>query len=299
MRGRRLLVLGRTGQLASELARRAPAAGWTIDHMGRDQIDFENPEAAEAAFAAAERPDLVINAAAFTAVDLAESEEPTARRINAETPARLATACADRAIPFIHISTDYVFDGEKDGYYTEIDTPAPRSAYGRTKLEGERAVAAAGGRALVVRTSWVYSPFGKNFVKTMLRLGEERDTLRIVDDQYGCPTAAGDLADGLIAASERLAAGDHEGGLYHLAGTGDTSWAGFADAIFERARTRWGRRPEVERIPSSEFPTPAPRPRNSRLDSGRFARDFGYAASAWRASLDATLEELGICEAHA
>ena len=292
MTDRRLIILGRSGQLARELAGQAPRRGWRIDALGRDRADFSSPEAAAAALRGAGPADAVINAAAYTAVDRAESEETLARLVNAETPGRLAQVCAQTGTPFLHVSTDYVFDGELGRPYRESDAPAPQSAYGRTKLAGEDAVRAAGESWLIARTAWVYSAYGANFVKTMLRVGAERDELRVVDDQIGCPTAAGDLAAGLLTAAEAMVRGASDGGLFHLAGTGETSWAGLAGAVFDRAGETWGRRPRVTGIPSKDYPTPAPRPGNSRLDCTLFERTFGWRAPPWRASLDTVLDDL-------
>lgn len=281
----RLIILGRTGQLATELFRQAPEAGWEAVALGREIADFADPAACAAALSDALPADAVINAVAYTAVDRAESEETLAHTINAETPGRLAQLCAGRDIPFLHVSTDYVFDGRKPSAYMETDPTAPQSAYGRSKRAGETAVENATGRSLVARTAWVYSAHGHNFVKTMLRVGAERDELRVVDDQYGCPTAAHELARCLLVAAQAMAEGESAGGLYHLAGAGETSWAGFADTIFALAQPHWGRRPSVMPITTAEYPTPARRPANSRLDSTRFEADFGTRPVAWQTSL--------------
>lgn len=281
MSGPRLIVLGRTGQLARELIRLAPEAGWTVTALGRETADFNDPAACARALRAAGSAEAVINAVAYTGVDAAETDQAAALRVNAETPGRLADVCARVDAPFAHVSTDYVFSGALDRPYREDDPTGPRSVYGATKLAGERAVAEAGGRHLIVRTAWVYSPHGRNFVKTMLRAGREREVLRVVDDQTGCPTAADDLARGLLTAASAMARGENKTGVYHLAGRGAASWADFADAILDLAEPVWGRRPRVERIASEAYPTPAPRPRNSRLDSARFAKDFSFAPDPW------------------
>ncbi|WP_429912503.1 dTDP-4-dehydrorhamnose reductase [Glycocaulis sp.] len=292
----RLLILGRTGQLARELVAQAPGQGWDAMALGRDMADFADPLACATALGEHLPADAVINAAAYTAVDRAESEEALAHTINAETPGRLAALCAGRGVPFIHVSTDYVFDGSKPGPYVETDPAAPQSAYGRSKLAGEHAVLDAGGRSLIARTSWVYSAHGQNFVKTMLHLGADRDELRVVDDQHGCPTAAHELARCLLVAARAMAEGGRAGGVYHLAGEGETSWAGFADATFDRAAPHWGRRPAVTRITSAEYPTPAPRPANSRLDSSRFEAEFGTRPAGWEASLGEIVQKILISE---
>ena len=282
------LVFGRGGQVSTELARALPAAGWQATFLGHEAADLADPAACAAAVAGTDAC-AVINAAAWTAVDAAEDHEAEAK-----------------GIPFVHIATDYVFDGSGDAPRAPGDAPGPLSAYGRTKLAGEEAVRAAGGAHVVLRTSWVVSAHGSNFVKTMLRLGAERDGLRIVADQIGGPTPAADIARALSVIAGRLAAGPnneghnnggrgarpHPGGTYHFAGAPDVSWADFAEAIFARA----GLDCAVERIPTTDYPTPAPRPLNSRLDCTALMRDFGVARPDWRAGLDAILEELGLKE---
>ncbi|AZU03470.1 dTDP-4-dehydrorhamnose reductase [Glycocaulis alkaliphilus] len=288
----RLLILGLTGQLATELIAQAPAEGWEVTALGRDVADFADPLACAAALGELLPADAVINAAAYTAVDRAESEEALAHTINAETPGRLAALCAGRGVPFIHVSTDYVFDGRKSGPYVETDLAAPQTAYGRSKLAGEHAVLDGGGRSLIARTAWVYSAHGHNFLKTMLRLGAERDELRVVDDQHGCPTAAPELARCLLVAARAMAERRSDGGVYHLAGDGQTSWAGFADAIFDHAAPHWKRRPAVIPITTAEYPTPAPRPANSRLDSSRFETGFGTRPFGWEACLGEIVKKI-------
>ena len=282
----KVLVFGRTGQLATELARRAPA-GWQMQTLGREAADLEDP-AACARIVAESDADIVINAAAYTAVDRAEEEEARAHVINADAPAAMARAAAARGLPFLHVSTDYVFDGAGDRPWRPDDAPAPLGAYGRTKLAGERGVAAAGGAHVILRTSWVFSAHGSNFVKTMLRVGPERGALRVVDDQVGGPTAAGDIAAALFAIAAAFAQGRGTSGVYHFAGQPFVSWADFAREIFARA----GLDVAVESIPSSEYPTPAPRPRNSRLDGAALMADYGIAPPDWRAALDGVLAEL-------
>ncbi|WP_343116137.1 dTDP-4-dehydrorhamnose reductase [Ostreiculturibacter nitratireducens] len=277
-----ILIFGRTGQVAKELARLEPEALF----LGRDKADLTDPAACADAILSA-RPEAVINAAAWTAVDKAEAEEETARRVNAEAPGTMARACAELGIPLVHISTDYVFDGSGTTPWLPDDTTAPLGAYGRTKLAGEEAVRAAGEAHVILRTSWVFSAHGTNFVKTMLRLGAERDRLTIVADQVGGPTPAADIAGACLAIAEALKADPSKSGTYHFAGTPDVSWADFARAIFARA----GLRTSVEDIPTSAYPTPARRPANSRLDcSGLEA--FGLTRPDWRTGLDAVLAEL-------
>lgn len=288
----RLIILGRSGQLATELLRQAPQAGWEVEPLGRDGADFTDPLACAEALGARLPADAVINAAAYTAVDQAEREEALAHTINAETPGRLAALCAGRNVPFLHVSTDYVFDGRKPSAYVETDPTAPQSAYGRSKRAGEIAVEDAGGLTLIARTAWVYSAHGHNFVRTMLRLGADREVLRVVEDQLGCPTAADELARCLLVAARAMSKGESAGGLYHLAGAGETSWAGFAEAIFALAGPHWKRRPAVTPIPAAEYPTPARRPANSRLDSSRFEAQFGTRPDAWQTSLPGIVQKI-------
>jgi dTDP-4-dehydrorhamnose reductase len=282
------LIFGRTGQLARELGRRAQP-DWTF--LGRDAVDLTQPEAAAEAVRVA-RPNLVIIAAAYTAVDRAETEEAVARLVNGEAPGRIAEACAEAGAALVHVSTDYVFDGAKAEPYVEDDATGPLGAYGRTKLQGEQGVLHSGARAAVVRTAWLYSSFGANFPKTMLRLAGERDRLKVVADQVGPPTAAGDLADALLALGAKLMNGGDEAlGVFHYAGAGSTSWAGFAEAVMAGAAARGRPAVPVEPITTAEFPTPAARPANSRLDCARIAA-LGITPRPWRAALDEVLDEL-------
>jgi len=281
----RVLVFGQTGQVATELARRA-GPGVDIVTKGRIEADLETRGVSAAAIAAG-RWDAVINAAAYTAVDRAEGDEARALAVNATAPGEMAAACAARGIPFLHISTDYVFDGTGDAPWTPDAATAPLNAYGRTKLAGEIAVRAAGGRHLILRTSWVFSAHGANFVKTMLRLGAERDALRVVDDQWGGPTPAAAIADALLAAAKAMAAGA-AGGTYHFAGAPPTTWARFARETFAIAALPC----RVEPIPTAGYPTPAPRPLNSRLDCATLTADFGIIPPDWRADLAKVIREL-------
>jgi len=290
-----ILVTGGAGQLATALAREG---GPAVRVVGRPHFDFDRPETIDQAFAAAS-PALVVNAAAWTAVDAAEKEPEAAMRANRDGPARLAELCAEAGIPLIHVSTDYVFDGNKGAPYLEDDPTAPTGVYGATKLEGEQAVLAAD-QAVILRTSWVYSATGKNFVRTMLSLAETRDHLRVVADQKGCPTAAADLARVILDIGERLNDGwrPEYRGVFHAAGTGWTTWHGLADAAFAEAAKYGRRRPTVEPITTAEYPTPAKRPADSRLDCGKLRRVFGLAQPEWRASLERTIAEL-LAPAHA
>ncbi len=276
-----LLVFGRSGQVATELRRQAE-----VTALGREDADLTDPGACAAAILAA-RPSAVINAAAYTAVDRAEEEEALATVINGEAPGAMARTCAQLAIPFLHVSTDYVFDGSGDAPWHPEDTPAPINAYGRSKLAGETAIRDAGGHWAVLRTSWVFSPHGTNFVKTMLRLSETRDALSVVEDQIGGPTPASGIAAALLSMARAMQAGQG-GGLYHYAGAPATSWKCFARETFERA----GRQVSVTGIPTVDYPTPAQRPLNSRLDCSRLEADFGVSPPDWRDALSQTLKEL-------
>ncbi len=276
-----ILVFGQTGQVARELARLAPDARF----LGRDAADLADP-AACAAMIHTIRPRMVINAAAYTAVDRAETEEALATVINGDAPGAMAQACAALDIPFVHISTDYVFDGSGDMARAPDAPVAPINAYGRSKLVGERAVMDSGARAVVLRTSWVFSAHGANFVKTMLRLGATRDTLNVVADQIGGPTPAADIARACLTVADALAAGA-PGSIQHFAGAPDVSWADFATEIFAQA----GLATRVTPISSSDYPTPARRPLNSRLDCAGLAA-YGLPRPDWRAGLTAVLQEL-------
>jgi len=281
----KLLVFGQTGQLAQELIRRAPA-GVLVQALGRDLADLANPEACAEAIRTTDA-DAIINAAAWTAVDKAEAEEDAATVVNGAAPTAMALAAAARGLPFLHVSTDYVFDGAGTHAFTTDHPVAPLGAYGRSKLAGEQGVRAAGGNHLILRTSWVFSVHGANFVKTMLRLGATRESLTVVADQIGGPTPAADIADALFAAAMQMRLGK-EGGTYHFAGAPDASWAEFARAIMAGA----GLACDIRDIPSTDYPTPAKRPLNSRLDCSALQRDFGIARPDWRAGLTSVLDEL-------
>ncbi len=278
----RIAVFGKTGQVATELGRLG------ADRLiGRDEADFADPTAV-ARVAETIEADAVINAAAYTAVDKAEEEEALATVVNGASVGALGQVCAARGIPLVHISTDYVFDGAGETPWTPDDPVGPIGAYGRSKLAGEQALADAGGIHGIMRTSWVFSAHGGNFVKTMLRLGADRDALTIVADQIGGPTAAADIAAGCLAMARGLAGDGSKTGIYHFAGGPDVSWADFARAIFERS----GLSVDVTDIPTEAYPTPAARPKNSRMDCGAFERAFGMARPSWEAALDKVLTEL-------
>lgn len=283
----KLLVFGRTGQLATELA--APAGpGLQITCLDRAAADLSDPIACAGVMRKAEC-DAAIIAAAWTAVDKAESDEAAAQLVNGASPAAIAQAAAARGIPLLHVSTDYVFGGQGTAPWRPSDPVGPLGAYGRSKLAGEQAVRAAGGPHAILRTSWVVSAHGTNFVKTMLRLAETRDRLTVVADQIGGPTPARDIAAALLEMARQLIADPGKSGTYHFAGAPDISWAGFAREIFARA----GRGVTVEDIPTSAYPTPAARPPNSRLECSDLQRVFGIPRPDWRAGLDEILTELG------
>jgi dTDP-4-dehydrorhamnose reductase len=290
----RVLVTGERGQLARSLAvRAADVPGLVLHTAGRPELDLERPESIEAAIRAA-APDVVVNAAAYTAVDAAEDEPERAFRINGEAAGEVAAAARRQGARIIQVSTDYVFDGTGEGPYSETAQTRPIGVYGRSKLEGEQRVAEANPDHVVLRTAWVYSPFGHNFVKTMLGAAAKRSELTVVADQRGSPTAAADIADGIIALigqwRERPDLG--LGKTYHLAGTGVASWFDFATAIFAEAARHGLPAAAVRPIRTADWPTRAARPANSVLDSSRFAADVGYRAPPWRQSMSAVVAEL-------
>lgn len=278
-----ILVFGSTGQVATELRRLAPEATF----LGRDKADLTDPEACAAAIRA-HAPSAVINAAAWTAVDKAEEEEATATVVNGTAPGAMARACADLGIPFVHISTDYVFQGGGTAPWAPTDPTGPLGAYGRSKLAGEQAIQAAGGTWAILRTSWVFSAHGNNFVKTMLRLSETRDALNVVGDQIGGPTPARDIAGACLSIVDQLREDPAKTGLHHFSGAPDVSWADFARAIFDTAE----RTVAVTDIPSSAYPTPAVRPANSRMDCTALETVFGISRPDWRLALAAVIKEL-------
>ncbi len=276
-----LLVFGAGGQVGQELLALAAARDLPVTGVTRAQADIADADAV-AVLIHATRPRLIVNAAAYTAVARAESEPHAAQAGNVTGPTVLARAADAAGVPLLHLSTDYVFDGSKHGAYTEDDPIAPLGVYGRTKAEGEARVRAAATRHVILRTAWVYGAYGNNFLKTMLRLAGERDRLRVVGDQHGCPTATIDIAEAILAVDRAFAEGRHTYGTLHFAGTGDTSWHGFAEAIVAAQASRTGCNPPVDAITTAEYPTPARRPVNSRLASDRFADVYGYRAAPWR-----------------
>lgn len=288
-----ILVLGASGQVGHALMRACWPDGARVVGLARPAVDLADPDSIDRAVAE-HAPDLVVNATAYTAVDKAESEREAAFAINRDGPAHLATACAARGAALIHISTDYVFDGTKPAPYVEDDPVAPVNAYGASKEAGEAAVRATTPRHVILRTSWVYAAHGANFVKTMLRLGRERAELSVVADQTGAPTSADDIAAAItrIAARIQDQPDDVPWGTYHLTGAGETTWFGFAERIFERLAREEGRRPAVKPIATADYPTPARRPINSRLDGSRLRAAFGVEPPDWADSLDRVLDEL-------
>lgn len=289
---RAVLVTGARGQVGTELQRRNWPAGWEVVALDREALDLQKPQAIAAKMA--ERPwAAVINAAAYTAVDKAQSDIVTAWAVNALAPAAFAEACAAKDIPMVQVSTDYVFAGNKLGAWSTEDPTHPLSVYGASKLGGELAVRTSGVRHAIVRTAWVVSAHGNNFVKTMLRVGAERGHLRVVDDQIGSPTSAADLADALIHIVVRLVE-DREApvGTFHFSNAGQVSWAGFAAEIFRQSGERAGATATVEPITTSEYPTPAPRPANSLLSHDALRTAFGIEPRSWQISLSAIMDEL-------
>lgn len=281
------LITGGSGQVGGAVARQACAAGRAVIAPTRAELDLADP-AALARTVRETRPAAVINCAAYTAVDRAESEPDLAFALNAEAPAALARACAELGVPLVQVSTDYVFDGTSSVPYIEDDPVAPLGVYGRSKASGEDAVRASGARHAIVRTAWVVSAGPRNFIDTMLRLAAERDEVRVVADQHGCPTSAEDLAAALLA----IAADPGErSGTWHCTNSGHTTWHGLADRVFSGQAARGLRRPQLTAITTADYPTPAARPTHSRLDCARLAADFGLALRPWQQAVDAILAE--------
>ena len=286
----KILISGKTGQVAVELQKHLAGLGELIV-LGRDVLDLSQPDQIRAQVRA-HKPDLLIIAAAHTAVDQAENEPELAFAINAIAPGVFAEEAAALGIPLIHYSTDYVFDGSKPAPYTEDDATNPLGVYGKSKLAGELAIAASGAQHLILRTCWVYSTHGKNFLLTMQRLLQERSELRVVADQIGAPTWAGTIAQSTRALIERWQSGDAAAwGTYHLTASGETSWFGFTQAIAGHLTAQGKACATLEPIPASAYPTPAARPQNSRLDCSKLAREWGVAQPDWEAALSACLAE--------
>lgn len=290
----RIAVTGREGQVVRALLERGPARGHDIVALGRPDLDLATGAVEIERTLADAAPDAVVSAAAYTAVDKAESEAELAFTVNRDGAAAVAAAAQRADVPLIHLSTDYVFDGRLDRPYREDDATGPTGVYGASKLAGEQAVLAANDQATLLRTAWVYSPFGGNFIKTMLRLAADRDEVGVVDDQRGNPTSAHDIADAVLTVAENLARDEdlRMRGLFHLAGTGDASWADVAEAVFARSRDRGGPNAAVRRITTADYPTPARRPANSRLDCAKLAEAHGIRLPRWQDSLVMVVDRL-------
>ena len=293
--GRRLkmLVTGTSGQLAQSLLEAGIGAGIDVIAIRRPQLDLAVPSSIRHAIPDV-RPDIVVSAAAYTAVDKAESEPEIAASVNGVGAGCVAEVCEKLGIPIIHLSTDYVFDGRKTGAYVETDPTGPMSAYGRSKLAGEQAVQAACSRHVILRTAWVYSPFGNNFVKTMLRVAQSRPEISVVDDQVGCPTYAPHLAQAILHITGAVIRPGNETawGVYHACGAGETTWCGFAREIFRVSGARGGPAAAVKAITTAEYPTPAKRPGNSRLDCGKLERVFGIRQPSWQTGAELCVSRL-------
>lgn len=289
----KVLATGTQGQVARSLVEKAvefPEIG--LECTSRPHLDLTDPDSVRRTIVD-KRPDLVVSAAAYTAVDRAEEEPELAYTVNVTGAAAVAGAAAEVESPVIHLSTDYVFSGDEGRPWREDDSTEPRCVYGRTKLDGERAVIAANPRHVVLRTAWVYSPFGHNFVKTMLRLATERDEIAVVSDQWGNPTSALDIAEGILRVAREILAGNSPSfGLFHLAATGDTNWARFAEHILATSESLGGPSAAVKEITSTEYPTTARRPANSRLASDKFAGTFGWRPPRWQVSSEEVVRRL-------
>lgn len=288
MKNMRVLVLGQTGQVARALSAISPA--WTF--AGRDTADLTKTEDLEGCLAA-RKWDAVINAAGYTAVDRAESEPDLAHAVNAVAPGIIAHRCAAMNVPFIHLSTDYVFDGKKSGPYVEDDEVSPLNVYGASKAEGERAVLTSGGKNLIIRTSWVYAPEGRNFVRTMLKLGRERDEIQVVNDQTGTPTFAVDIAQGIAGLLPGFIGGTARNtGIFHMTGSGQGTWFEFAEEIFRLAALSGMKAPRILPISTEDYKTPARRPANSRLDCTKLETVYGIKLPRWEESLQRCFGEM-------
>lgn len=290
----RMVVTGREGQIVRSLAERASGTDIDIIALGRPQLDLAGPRGDIVAAIIPARPDVIVSAAAYTQVDKAETDRDLAFAVNEEGPRALAYAARKTGVPLIHISTDYVFDGLKTTPYVEEDPTRPNGVYGASKLAGEQAVLAEHADTVVLRTAWVYSPFGSNFLKTMLRLAGEREEVGVVADQRGNPSSALDIACGIISVSRNLTSSGDEAqrGIFHMAGAGEATWADFAEGIFAASAARGGPTAIVRRIGTSDYPTPARRPANSRLDCDKIARVHGVELPDWHVSVDEVVNTL-------
>ncbi len=288
-----LLCIGQSGQVATALAERAIELDLACACSGRPKTDLLD-RASLVRTIREVQPSFVVNAAAYTAVDAAENDRELAQAINVDGAQMLAEICADQNLPLLHLSTDYVFDGTAQRAYLEDDTTAPISVYGATKLASEIAVRRKHLQHIILRTSWVYSPFGNNFIKTMLRLAKEKAGAAVVDDQIGCPTNALDIADAIFTIAQKLSKSSDQTifGTYHYAGRGECSWADVAALIFETYEQRTGCKIELKRIPTSDYPTPARRPLNSRLDTMKIEQAFGISPKNWTQSVQETVNRL-------
>ncbi|HLY91562.1 MAG TPA: dTDP-4-dehydrorhamnose reductase [Acetobacteraceae bacterium] len=290
----RIAVTGRAGQVVTSLIERGAASGHDVIAVGRPELDLADPASVDHALEAA-APDVIVSAAAYTAVDKAESARDLAYAVNGRGAGLVAEAARRLGVPLVHISTDYVFDGRLDRPYIETDPTGPTGVYGVSKLAGEEAVRAAyDDNSAILRVAWVYSPFGANFVRTMLRLAGDRDEVSVVADQLGNPTSALDIADGVLRVAGNLAADPDPAlrGLFHMTAEGEASWADFAEAIFAASAAYGGPYAAVRRITTADYPTPAMRPANSRLDSRRIAAIHGVALPDWRGSLESVVARL-------
>ncbi|WDR06494.1 dTDP-4-dehydrorhamnose reductase [Devosia rhodophyticola] len=290
----KLLVTGREGQVVRSLIERANRNGrFEVVALGRPELDLSRPETIRETVLAV-RPDIVVSAAAYTAVDLAEDEPDLAHAINAVGAGMLAQSAAEAGAPIIHLSTDYVFSGTSQAPYHEGDATDPQCIYGRTKLAGEELVRAVNREHVIVRTAWVYSPFGKNFVKTMLRLAADRDEIAVVSDQWGNPTSALDIADGIlhVAGTFMEQRRPELFGIFHLAGTGDINWSGLAEVVMDVSQNHGGPTAKIRPISTAEFPTKAVRPTNSRLCTDKLASRYDWRAPNWQSSVDLTVARL-------
>lgn len=288
----RLAITGKNGQVVSALQALA-GPDLEIVALGRPELDLARPDTVFKALREA-KPDVVVSAAAYTAVDKAESEPDIAFAVNRDGAKAVARAAKNIGVPIIHISTDYVFDGTKTTAYVENDPTGPASVYGRSKLEGEQAVSESTDNYAVLRTAWVYSEYGSNFLKTMLRLSESRDEINVVADQFGCPTSANDIAVAIVSIARKLAkdpASDLRG-VFHMSGTGETNWAGFAKQIFEFSAENGGKSMIVNEITTAQYPTPARRPANSRLDCSKLGEVYGIRLPEWQTSTRAVMAAL-------
>ncbi len=290
----RILVTGREGQVVRSLIERAAATGHEVVPLGRPQLDLSADPASIVRTIEALSPDVIVSAAAYTAVDRAESEQEPAFAVNARGAGAVAEAAAALDVPLIHMSTDYCFDGAKSTPYQETDAPNPTSVYGASKLAGEQAVCANQPDSAILRTAWIYSPFGTNFVKTMLRLAGDRDEVSVVADQAGNPTSALDIADGVLSVASNLLQSREPSlrGVFHMTAQGEATWADLAEAIFAASSAAGGPAAQVRKITTEEYPTPARRPANSRLDCGKLERAHGLRLPEWRSSLGEVVHRL-------